>query len=128
MNLNQITLPARDYAASVAFYRRLGLVQIVDAPPRYARFECEGGATLSIHASEADPTASGVVVYFEIEALDERVEQLQAAGLVFTSAPRDERWLWREARLRDPAGNEICLYRAGENRRFPPWRVDPAQA
>ena len=49
MNLNQVTLPARDYAASVAFYRQLGLTQIVDAPPRYARFECEGGATLSIH-------------------------------------------------------------------------------
>jgi hydroxymethylpyrimidine/phosphomethylpyrimidine kinase len=128
MNLNQITLPARDYAASVAFYRRLGLVQIVDAPPRYARFECEGGATLSIHASDADAAASGVVVYFETEALDERVEQLQAAGLAFTSPPRDERWLWREARLRDPAGNEICLYHAGQNRRFPPWRLGSGQA
>jgi hydroxymethylpyrimidine/phosphomethylpyrimidine kinase len=32
-------------------------------------------------------------------------------------------WLWREARLRDPSGNEICLYHAGANRRFPPWRI-----
>ena len=128
MNLNQVTLPARDYAASVDFYRRLGLTQIVDSPPRYARFECEGGATLSIHGSDADPAASGVVVYFEIEALDRRVEELKAAGLVFASEPRDERWLWREARLRDPSGNEICLYRAGENRRFPPWRLVGPQA
>jgi hydroxymethylpyrimidine/phosphomethylpyrimidine kinase len=123
MRLNQITLPTQDYAASVAFYKALGLVQIVDAPPRYARFECEGGATLSIHAAETGPRASGVVVYFESDDLDAWVERLRAAGVVFTSGPRDESWLWREARLQDPAGNELRLYHAGENRRFPPWRL-----
>ena len=35
----------------------------------------------------------------------------------------DKSWLWREAILVDPAGNRICLYRAGENRKYPPWRV-----
>jgi hydroxymethylpyrimidine/phosphomethylpyrimidine kinase len=25
--------------------------------------------------------------------------------------------------LRDPAGNQLCLFRAGENRRNPPWRL-----
>jgi hydroxymethylpyrimidine/phosphomethylpyrimidine kinase len=129
MNLNQVTLPALDYAASVAFYRALGLTQIVDAPPRYARFECEGGATLSIHTVEpearAEPAPSGVTVYFEMEDLDARVAALRAAGLVFLSGPQDQPWLWREARLRDPAGNEIRLYHAGENRRFPPWRLPP---
>ncbi len=51
MLLNQITIPCTDYDASVAFYTRLGLTQIVDAPPRYARFEISTGegATLSIH-------------------------------------------------------------------------------
>ena len=24
----------------------------------------------------------------------------------------------------DPAGNRVCLYRAGEVRRFPPWRLN----
>ena len=122
MNLNQVTVPAHDYAASVDFYTRLGLIQIVDAPPRYARFECPGGATLSIHASDADPHP-GVVIYFELDDLDDAVRRLQAGGLAFTSGPQDQPWLWREARLRDPAGNEICLYHAGENRRFPPWRL-----
>jgi hydroxymethylpyrimidine/phosphomethylpyrimidine kinase len=36
----------------------------------------------------------------------------------------DQRWLWREAWLKDPAGNEICIYHAGENRRLPPWRIE----
>jgi hydroxymethylpyrimidine/phosphomethylpyrimidine kinase len=60
-----------------------------------------------------------------MEDLDARVAALEAAGLVFLSGPQDQPWLWREARLRDPAGNEIRLYHAGENRRFPPWRLPP---
>jgi hydroxymethylpyrimidine/phosphomethylpyrimidine kinase len=63
------------------------------------------------------------VIYLECDRLDEQVAELQAAGLSFDQEPRDEPWLWREARLRDPAGNVICLYRAGENRLNPPWRV-----
>jgi predicted enzyme related to lactoylglutathione lyase len=65
------------------------------------------------------------VIYFEVEALDETVRALKARGLRFVQDPRDEPWLWREARLADPAGNMICLYRAGENRANPPWRLGP---
>lgn len=121
-NLNQVTVPARDYEDSVGFYRRLGLRQIVDAPPRYARFECPGGATLSIHA-DAAAQAGDAVIYFESADLDAWVASLRGAGLTFESEPADRSWLWREARLSDPAGNRLCLYRAGENRRFPPWRL-----
>lgn len=122
MELNQVTLPARDIAESAAFYRAMGVVQIVDSP-HYARFECAGGATFSVHLADADPRGNGVVVYFECDDLDARVAALQAAGIAFEHGPRDERWLWREARLRDPAGNALCLYHAGANRRHPPWRI-----
>jgi hypothetical protein len=30
-----------------------------------------------------------------------------------------------EAWLRDPACNRLCLFFAGEKRRFPPWRINP---
>jgi len=123
MNLNQVTLPARDYDASVAFYRRLGLRQIVDSPGRYARFECPGGATLSVHV-EAGRKAGDSVVYLESDSLDAWVERLRTAGIVFETGPSDQSWGWREAHLRDPAGNRLCLYRAGQYRRFPPWRMD----
>ncbi len=59
MNLNQVTLVCTDYTASVEFYNTPGLTQIVDSPPRYARFD------------------------------------------------------------------RLCIYNAGENRRFPPWRIAP---
>jgi hydroxymethylpyrimidine/phosphomethylpyrimidine kinase len=123
MKLNQVTVIARDYDASVAFYKALGLTQIVAASPRYARFECENGATFSLHVDAAGAAPGRAVVYFELDDLDASVARLKQHGVVFFQEPRDERWLWREARLHDPAGNEICLYHAGENRRFPPWRL-----
>jgi catechol 2,3-dioxygenase-like lactoylglutathione lyase family enzyme len=123
MNLNQVTLPASDIAASAEFYRRMGFTQIVDSP-HYARFVCPAGdSTFSIHLADAPARNTGVVIYFESKSLDDEVRRLQAAGFVFEQTPRDERWLWREARLRDPAGNIICIYWAGENRKHPPWRV-----
>jgi hydroxymethylpyrimidine/phosphomethylpyrimidine kinase len=123
MNLNQVTLPARDYDASVAFYRRLGLRQIVDSPGRYARFECPGGATLSIHVEEGRQ-ARDALICLESDSLDAWVGRLRAAGIAFESGPEDQRWGWREAHLRDPAGNRLCLYHAGAYRRFPPWRLE----
>ena len=127
MKLNQVTLPALDVRASVAFYRTMGFELIVDAP-HYARFKSTvGDATFSVHAVESIAGPSGVVVYFECESLDEQVAALEAKGLRFMQTPRDERWLWREARLLDPSGNVICLYYAGENRLNPPWRVVPMQ-
>ena len=119
---NQVTLPARDYDASVAFYRQLGFRQIVDSPSNgYARFEAANGTTLSIHVD--DGLQSGAVVYFESDRLDAWVSQLASDGLHFEQMPKQEDWGWREARLLDPFGNEICLYHAGENRRYPPWRI-----
>jgi catechol 2,3-dioxygenase-like lactoylglutathione lyase family enzyme len=123
VQLNQVTVPALDLTASVAFYRGLGLHLIVSSP-RYARFECPGGgSTFSVHLAERAPSGSGTVIYFECEDLDTKVAQLKSVGYAFATDPRDEPWLWREARLLDPAGNEVCLYWAGENRRFPPWRL-----
>jgi predicted enzyme related to lactoylglutathione lyase len=124
MNLNQVTLPAIDVTRSVEFYKLLGLRLIVNSVPRYARFELpDGDSTLSVERVSQAPTNPGVVIYFECKDLDRTVSELKAKGIVFDTEPADQPWLWREARLRDPAGNSLCLFRAGENRRNPPWRV-----
>jgi hydroxymethylpyrimidine/phosphomethylpyrimidine kinase len=120
--LNQVTLPASDYAASAAFYKQMGLTQIVDSPDNgYARFEAANGVTLSIHAG--DGAAGGATTYLESGALDAWVAYLARRGVRFDAMPKDEDWGWREARLTDPAGNRLCLYQAGEYRRYPPWRI-----
>ena len=125
MNLNHVTVPALNVADSVDFYLRLGL-ELVVSSPHYARFKSpDGDSSFSVHLVHELPAASRTVVYFETPAVDERVKELQGAGLAFSQEPRDEPWLWREARLNDPSGNVICLYRAGVNRLNPPWRVRP---
>jgi len=98
LRLNQITLAAKDMAASVLFYEKLGLKRIVDSAPRYVRFEFPDDgqgtqATLSLHTAQTD----------------------------FTPTP--DSYLWFEADIEDPSGNRIRLFTAGENRRFPPWRI-----
>ena len=123
MNLNQVTVASTDVARAIEFYSKLGLKLIVKSPPKYARFECpEGHNTFSVHVAER-VVPSQTVVYFECANLDDTVGQLQQVGISFNSLPRDESWLWREARLQDPDGNAICLFYAGPNRLNPPWRV-----
>jgi catechol 2,3-dioxygenase-like lactoylglutathione lyase family enzyme len=123
VRLNQVTVQSTDLAESVRFYSLLGLIQIV-ASDHYVRFVCpDGDATFSVDAVEEMSVGRGPVVYFECDDLDARVEELSECGLVFRSGPTDQPWMWREARLVDPDGNEICLYHAGENRLNPPWRI-----
>ena len=121
MKFNQVTMPARDLARSIDFYEALDFVLIV-RNDHYARFENPSDhSTLSLELR--DDGGDGAHVYFECGDLDARVAALRARGIAFDSGPEDKSWLWREAWLRDPAGNRLCLYWAGENRRFPPWRI-----
>ena len=123
--LNQVTVTGTKYKRSVEFYSRLGLRQIVDSPDTgYARFETAGGVTLSVQIDPEEKILATTAIYLECDDLDERVEQLARAGIPFEHGPRNQPWMWREARLRDPDGNIIFLYKAGEARRFPPWRME----
>lgn len=125
MNLNQITVPSIDLNKSIPFYEKLGLKLIVRALPHYARFECpDGNATFSIHLVEELPKGDGISVYFELDNLDEYVNQLVEKGIEFEELPNDKSWLWREARLKDLDGNKLILFFGGENRLNPPWRLN----
>jgi catechol 2,3-dioxygenase-like lactoylglutathione lyase family enzyme len=124
MRLNQVTAPAHHLEASIAFYQLLGLTLIVKSA-HYARFElpeCE--ATFSLHVVEgAIPRENAPQLYFEVEDVTFETQRLKQAGVAIEREPVQQSWLWHEAWLRDPAGNAICIYHAGENRRHPPWRI-----
>jgi hydroxymethylpyrimidine/phosphomethylpyrimidine kinase len=123
--LNQVTVTGTNYERSVDFYRKLGLQQIVDSPDTgYARFETAGGVTFSVQIDPEEKIIATTAIYLECDDLDERVEQLARSGIAFEHGPRNQPWMWREARLRDPDGNIIFFYKAGEARRFPPWRME----
>ena len=124
MNLNQATIYCSKTVETAEFLKKLGLVLIVDSLPRYARFECpDGESTLSLQHDENAVVSNNIVLYFECADLDGEVERLRSVGLKFDEDPTDRPWLWRQAYLKDPNGNKICLFHAGDNRKNPPWRV-----
>jgi len=125
MNLNQVTISSTNLKKAVDFYILLGLKLIVDALPRYARFECpEGDATFSIHFNENKQQHNNTIVYFEDKNLEALVFQLKQKGITFMSELEHKSWLWAEAHLLDPDGNKIILFKAGDNRKNPPWRIN----
>ncbi len=132
LRLNQVTLGAKDMAASILFYKSLGLILIVDSAPRYVRFEFppnpNGGepATLSLHETPTDWAApqDGALIYFEVDDLDNFIKVHNLSPLTL---PKTQSYLWREADIFDPAGNKIRFYQAGGTRRFPPWRLSDNQ-
>jgi catechol 2,3-dioxygenase-like lactoylglutathione lyase family enzyme len=124
MNLNQVTIPVIDVEKSIEFYKKLGLILIVESLPHYARFQCpNGNATFSLHRVDQLPSGEGIWVYFESEKLDIYVQLLLNKGVIFEELPNDKPWLWREARLKDADNNQIILYFAGTNRTNPPWKI-----
>jgi catechol 2,3-dioxygenase-like lactoylglutathione lyase family enzyme len=126
VRLNHVTVGVSDVERSVAFYETLGLRQIVADYPSYARFVCpDGDSTLSLLAlADGMAVPATTTVHFECDDLDRTVAELERKGLAFEQDPVDQPYLWREAILKDPDGNAIFLYSAGENRLNPPWRLD----
>ena len=123
MNLNQITILVRDVEKSIRFYEQLGLQLIVKSLPTYARFECPmGESTFSLHQSD-EQNNNSTWIYFEVDPLDAKVNELLALGFEFEELPNDKPWLWHEARLKYLDNNQLILYYAGVNRKNPPWRI-----
>jgi catechol 2,3-dioxygenase-like lactoylglutathione lyase family enzyme len=123
MNLNQITVPVRNVPTAIEFYEKLGLRLIVHTHDNYARFECPSGdSTFSVHRVDQLPSQGGIWVYFEVQDVDQKINELIDAGIKIEEQPKDQPWLWREAKLKDMDGNQIIVYNAGTNRKNPPWR------
>ncbi len=123
MKLNHVTLPARDLAEAIRFYCALGLELIVRADPRYARFALDETSTLSVEVCEG--RAGDAEIFLCCDDVDLDYDRACARGLTFDAPPTDQSYLWRTAALRDPSGNRIVLFTAGENQHFPPWRLTP---
>jgi catechol 2,3-dioxygenase-like lactoylglutathione lyase family enzyme len=123
MRLNQVTILVTSVPNSIEFYEKLGLQLIVHTHNNYARFLTDSGGTFSLMTSDKNKEIYGAHIYFECSKLDEKVEELKAKGISFDSEPEDKPWLWREAHLLDPDGHHIVLFRAGEHRINPPWKI-----
>jgi catechol 2,3-dioxygenase-like lactoylglutathione lyase family enzyme len=122
-DLHMLNLVVGDMAASVAFYRRLGVVpdDAEHAGP-HVELRMPGGLSLELDTAEsarmwhagwrADPASVSVVVGFALpsrEAVDERYDELTAAGHLGRQPPFDAFWGARYAIVADPDGNDVGL-------------------
>lgn len=128
MRFNHVTLVVSDLERSKAFYKTLGLIQLVDSQPRYARFTFpQGDATLSIEVTGEQPQTPSAELFFQCDDVDADVAELKSKGLSFSQEPTDMFYQWREARVRDPDGHDLRLYsEAADYRLNPPWKIKDA--
>jgi catechol 2,3-dioxygenase-like lactoylglutathione lyase family enzyme len=108
-------LPARDIAATEAFWQRLGFVTIY-IDPDYLLQTREGAEVHFFHHPDLDPATNDHGAYLRPSDIDALDAEWAALGLPSTGIPRLERatdkpWGMRELALLDLNGN---LIRAGQ--------------
>ena len=140
-DLHMLNVVVGDMAASLEFYRRLGIdVPDGEDDSPHVQVPMPGGFSLELDTSEsvqlwhagwrADPGSAGVVMGFSLpsrEAVDQRYAELTGAGHTGRQAPFDAFWGARFAIVADPDGNDVGLMSPmDESRRFWPPEQSPA--
>jgi len=123
IRLSVIELVVADMAASLAFYRRLGLAVPAGADSEpHVDVELRGGLKLSWDTEalvrSIDPgyqraTGHGISLAFEVDTpaeVDATYAELVAAGYKGHKEPWDAFWGMRYAVLHDPDGNGVDLH------------------
>jgi catechol 2,3-dioxygenase-like lactoylglutathione lyase family enzyme len=142
IRFNQLNLVVEDMNTAVAFYQGLGMTVRFDGgewPPgsgaRHVALDNGEGAIFELdnlamariwHGGWRSPDAGGrpVVLGFSLpsrEAVDERYQELTAAGYTGRQEPYDAFFGARYAVVCDPAGNDVGLMSPiDQHRRFTP--------
>jgi uncharacterized glyoxalase superfamily protein PhnB len=123
-DLHMLNVIVGDMAASLDFYRRLGVAVPTGDDPTgvHAELRMPGGFSLELDTAEsarvwhagwrADPASVGVVIGFALpnrKAVDERYADLTNAGYQARQPPFDAFWGARYAIVADPDGNDVGL-------------------
>lgn len=122
--LVEVVLRVRDLEAAVGFYRRvLGIDFQPDdhngaAPLHYdacgGSWEPQGTQLFTLWPAGDRPETTGMHIGFGVPDISEVWARASEAAASLLSGPADDPYMPRNARFKDPAGNEISIYeRAG---------------
>ena len=141
-DLHMLNVVVRDMAASLDFYRRLGVAVPApgDSAGAHVQLKMPGGFSLELDTAEsarlwhagwrADPASVQVVMNFVLptrQAVDDRYAELTEAGYRARQPPFDAFWGARYAIVADRDGNDVALMSPAEqSRRAWPPRQSPA--
>lgn len=123
--LNQLNIVCKDFDATLAFYRRLGIVipdGVAHDGIRHAEVTLPSGLTLEFDNPTLASTynaawrgaggGSSTLIGFSLpsrEAVDRLYAELMAAGYDPRQQPYDAFWGARYAIVADPSGNDVGL-------------------
>src|SRR5262245_32809485 len=141
-DLHMLNVVVGDMAASLDFYRRLGIAVPGDPDSAGAHLQLTmpGGFSLELDTAEsarlwhaawrAGPAGARVVLGFVLagrQAVDDRYAELTAAGYRGRQPPFDAFWGARYAIVADPDGNDVGLMSPVEESRrtWPPPSPGP---
>ena len=140
-DLHMLNVVVRDMAASLDFYRRLGIAVPApgDAASAHVQLKMPGGFSLELDTAEsarlwhagwrADPAGVNVVLLPGRQAVDDRYAELTSVGYRGRQPPFDAFWGARYAIVDDSDGNDVGLMSpAQDSRRTWPPQQSPAPA
>ena len=123
--LNQLNIVCKDFDATLAFYRRLGLALpdgVAHDGIRHAEVTLDCGLTLELDNQTLARTynaawrraegGSSTLIGFSLpsrEAVDQLYSELTTAGYASRQPPYDAFWGARYAIVADPNGNDVGL-------------------
>lgn len=120
-------LASSDVGRSLAFYTRLGFVELFRDTPESPRYAAVGRDGVELHlqwhaASDFDPERDRPTYRLLVQEVDALFAELTATAAIDPSAPSpspwakpgDTPWGTREFHLRDPDGNGLQFYQASE--------------
>jgi uncharacterized glyoxalase superfamily protein PhnB len=141
-DLHMLNVVVADMAASLDFYRRLGIAAAETAAAEpHVQLRTPGGFSLELDTAEsarlwhagwrADPGSVPVVIGFSLptrEAVDTGYSELTSAGYAGRQPPFDAFWGARYAIVADPDGNDVGLMSPiDESRRSWPPEQSPGR-
>lgn len=118
MKITNLVLWTQDNTLSVKFYKKLGF-EVIESNDNHSVVQLGDFRIILVsmrdeeefgHDSLAAEKGRGMYVYIQVDDVDEKFAELQAAGITPATEPRDWEWGNREFIVKDPDGYKLCFW------------------